>query len=530
MFILYFLRICFIIYIDLENVAKKKEMSENIGKNRGETVPLQRTGGIGKMMNVHDASWRRQVESEMDDALKNGEFKVYLQPKMNMVTAKLYGAEALSRWEKPGEGLRRPDSYIPVFEENGFVAKLDMFMYEEVCKLKKSWEGKPYAHIPISVNMSRIHLRNRGFSAQVRAIVDKYEIPPEEIDLEVTESVFVDDSGILIEMMNELKAQGFRLSIDDFGAGYSALNLLKDLPSDTIKIDKEFLDGGADSKKGKIVLKNIISMCLDLKQDVVTEGIETREQAEFISKCGCQIAQGYYYSRPLCIEDFMVYAEKSMIHMLGSYKFRLNGDLESEDGSMEGMISGDGLEYRQGIFKDSLAMHFPGGATEMNTVHIPPTSIVNDSFAVGVWLKPETLRDWVSALYIKFESGFCTIVPRMDEGLSDMRIRDSREVNGWYDISGPILEKNVWTYYFINYDAKKEIATSYINGKMVGRMEGVPTNRYVKWIILGGDVFQPSFEGSICELTVFNESKTEEFVAELYESYVTHPDFTGNQS
>ncbi len=506
--------------------------------HKGATVMYQaKYNGNNKCALYHESDKvverNRTIELEMEEALADRQFHVYLQPKVNMVTSKLHGAEALCRWIHPVDGMRSPAVFIPLFEKNGFISKLDMYMFEEICRLKAEWreQGASYANLLISVNMSRLHLYNKHFPETLATIADKYQIDHNELEIEITENVFVKDSDELIDNVERLKGHGFQVSIDDFGSGFSALNLLKDLAVDTIKIDQSFLYGSGATKRGKKVIRNIIAMCLDLKLDVVTEGIETKEQIDFIKQCGCQIAQGFYYARPLCIDDFIEFAQEHLVHTLSSYTFRLNGDLKSEDGSMEAFINGKGLEYQDGIFLDSKSMYFPGGPKEMNTIFIPPESIVNESFTVGMWFRAQELQYWVCAMYIKFESGFLSTYPYAweGEGLSNVRIRDSRTVEGWYDIrTEPLIDKT-WYHYAVSYDAKKETATAYINGKVAGVLENVPTNRYVKWIILGGDVFQPSFIGNICELTIYNEVKDEKFIHELYQSYVTNEKFIGNE-
>lgn len=472
-----------------------------------------------------DKSKAAAIREEAERAFENGEFKVYLQPKVNMVSNKLYGAEALSRWEHPVDGIRSPGLYIPLLEENGLITRLDMYMYEEICRLKSEWKDKSYGHIPISVNMSRKHIYIEDFVDRLAQIAEKYGVNRGEIDIEVTESVFMQDGGKLIEVINKLKSYGFLVSIDDFGSGFSALNMLKDINADIIKIDKEFLEMSSDNVKGKKVIKHVISMCRDLKFDVVTEGIETREQADFISSCGCLIAQGYFYSKPLALDKFQEFADQYMVETIESYTFRLNGDLKSEDGSFEGIISGEGLYYTQGIYSDTKALHFPGGATEKNTIHIPPETIANDSFTISMWIKPEELFLWTAAIYIKFETGFCSIVPFALDEKSDVRIRYSIEVNGWYDIYAEPLKKNEWSHYTVSYNAKTEVLTSFINGEKIQDLENVPTNRFVKWIILGGDVFQPSFVGDICEVRIYNEAKDCEYVRKLYDRYVSNARF-----
>ena len=468
---------------------------------------------------------KRNIELEMEEALKNREFEVYFQPKINMVSSKLYGAEALSRWVHPIDGLRPPNAFIPFFEKNGFISKLDMYVFEETCRIKASWAGKKYEHIPVSVNMSRLHLYNKKFPDILESIANKYNINPNELEIEITESTFIIDSAELIKMVDLLHQKGFLVSIDDFGSGFSALNLLKDLSVDTIKIDREFLHVSSNDQRGKKVIRNIITLCRDLKLNVVTEGIGSKEQVDFITRAGCQIAQGFYYAKPLPLDEFMDFAEDHSIHYSSNITFRLNGDLKSEDEQFEGTIRGEGLTYEQGIFSDSKSLHFPGGRSNKNVVKLPPDIIVNDSFTVSLWIKPETLHFWSVALYTKFETGFFAICPVAWEGHSSFRIRDSKDVNGWYDLSGHQLLPDTWYHYAVTYNAQTETAVAFIDGEVVHIMENVPTNRYVIEITLGGDPYQPSFHGNISDLVIYNETKDYNFVQELYESYTQQDNF-----
>ena len=294
---------------------------------------------------------------------------------------------------------------------------------------------------------------------------------------------------------------------------------------DTIKIDRGFLQSSSNDARGKKVLRNIITMCKDLKMDVVTEGIETKEQVNFIISCGCQIAQGFFYAKPLPLNEFYEFAEEYIGNAKGNYEFRFNGDLRSEDGSLSGVISGEGLFFGQGIFSDSSSMYFPGGAQEENIIVLPNNIIVSDSYSISMWIRPKSLTAWTSAVFVKFESGFCSIVPYAWEGNSTCRLRDATQVNGWFDIAGCVLRENTWWHYMMTYNAKTETAVAFINGEPVGRLENVPANRFVNLALVGGDMYQPSFNGNICELIFYNEVKDYDFVKELHRSYTTNEKF-----
>lgn len=465
---------------------------------------------------------RSQIEAEMYGALENREFHVYLQPKVNMVTTKICGAEALVRWIHPVDGMRSPALFIPVFEQNGFVSKLDMYMFEEVCRIKSDWakQGAVYADLEISVNMSRMHLHEEEFCKTIADIADRYGVPRNQLEIEITESVFEEDSDVLIDNVNRIKEQGFLVSIDDFGSGFSALNLLKDLYVDTIKIDRGFIQGSGETARGKGIIRNVIALCMDLKVDVVTEGIESKEQAEFIMQCGCMIAQGFYYSRPLPLTEFEEFATKYMTAVLSCYEFPLNGDVKSKDGSLEGEIVGEGLEYQEGLYPGRKSLYFPGGPQGMNVVTIPEKVVVGQSYTISLWIKPKSLHPWACALYLRHDIGFVTISPLAFENQSDFRIWNAIGVGGWYDVSTPKLAEGVWTHYTIVYNSKKEVMKAYVNGELMGQLENVPSNRHVEQFVLGGDAFQPSFNGNLCELVIYDEVKDDAFVKQQYEAYV----------
>ncbi len=247
-----------------------------------------------------------EIENCMEFALKNHEFEVYLQPKYFIETGKIVGAEALVRWNRPKKGVLSPDSFIPLFEKNGFVRSLDKYMFERVCILLNNWKtvNNYLTPIAISVNFSRIHLSDDMLAQDLLVIAKRYGIDPKMLEIEITETAVFDNMGMLIEVMKELKEVGFTISIDDFGSGYSSLNILKDVPADVIKMDKGFLDQTTDNERGKMILTSLIKMTKELGLCTVAEGVETLEQVNFLKAAGCDIAQGYYYAKPMRIEEF----------------------------------------------------------------------------------------------------------------------------------------------------------------------------------------------------------------------------------
>ncbi|MBQ7464533.1 MAG: EAL domain-containing protein [Lachnospiraceae bacterium] len=244
-----------------------------------------------------------EMESEMQVALDRHEFIMYLQPKVDLQTNRICGAEALVRWQHPVKGLRMPGDFLPLFENNGFIKKIDEYMWETtaiyLAKLKEKG-----INIPISVNISRLHISNTDLISELVGLVKKYDIDPKMLELEITETMFVEDTENLYETMGKLKENGFVIEMDDFGSGYSSLNMLKDAPVDVIKIDRFFIDEVIDTKRGKVIVANSIAMSKQLGMKVIAEGVENIEQVEFLKSVNCDIAQGYYYSKPVPQEEF----------------------------------------------------------------------------------------------------------------------------------------------------------------------------------------------------------------------------------
>lgn len=267
-------------------------------------------GGIPNVCRFYDESMeeaiRREIEivNNMEEALKNKEFIVYFQPKIDLVHEQPAGAEALVRWKRFDGSMMSPAEFIPLFERNGFILQLDFYVYEEVCRTLRWWLDNGMKVVPISVNVSRVHLNDQQFISKLKALVDYYQVPPQLLELELTESMFLNNTKATLNTMQELRQMGFRVSIDDFGAGYSSLSLLKDMASDVIKLDKEFFVHGNMLKEEKIVVSSIINMAKQLNMKVLSEGIETRNQTEFLKKIDCDLVQGYFYARPMPIRDF----------------------------------------------------------------------------------------------------------------------------------------------------------------------------------------------------------------------------------
>lgn len=248
--------------------------------------------------------WEHHVEACMDEALAKEEFQVYLQPKYDPISGSLRGAEALIRWISPTDGFVSPGRFIPIFERNGFITRIDDYMISHVAAQQAKWIAEGKQVVPVSVNVSRAHFTQADLAEHIRDLVDEYGIPHSVIEIELTESAFFDDKGALLSTVNKLKSYGFEISMDDFGAGYSSLNSLKDLPLDVLKLDAEFFRGNNSDNRGEVVVSEAIKLAKNLDMRIVAEGVEKKEQVDFLAANGCDMIQGFYFAKPMPIADF----------------------------------------------------------------------------------------------------------------------------------------------------------------------------------------------------------------------------------
>lgn len=244
---------------------------------------------------------RRFIEENMQTAITERQFQMYLQPKYSIRNHNIVGAEALVRWKHPKRGMIYPNEFIPVIEENGFIKNVDYYIWEEACRFVKQCMEDGMEMCPISVNVSRHHLQGDDFIEVLEKLIRDNKIEKKYLELEITETV---NDQQISEMSNRLKEEGFTLLMDDFGSGYSSLSILLETPFDVIKIDKKFMDNMMVSDKGKLILAQVVSMADKLGLGLLAEGVETEEQVEVLKSIGCDTVQGYYYAKPMPAEEF----------------------------------------------------------------------------------------------------------------------------------------------------------------------------------------------------------------------------------
>ena len=251
-------------------------------------------------------NFQNSIESSMQSALEKQEFQLFLQPKVRLENGQVEGAEALMRWIRPDETLVYPNEFIPAFEKNGFCARLDLYMVDRTCRQLREWMDAGYEPICISVNQSRLLFYQSDYVERLCAVMDRYHIPHGYIQLEILEGLAIENIEQMNKTLAQLHEKGFRLSLDDFGSGYSSLNVLAGIQVDEVKFDKDFLLESAPDKKekNKLALKNVVKLAKDLQITTVAEGVEVQQDEEFVHSIGCEYGQGFFYSCPIPPEEF----------------------------------------------------------------------------------------------------------------------------------------------------------------------------------------------------------------------------------
>ena len=293
-----------------QNVDKNEDMIRQFSyaKMAADTIKgdYTRSFAIYDRKLKNDQLFREQLVEDFRDALTEGQFEVYFQPKYSIQAQEpyLYSAEALVRWKHPVLGLIGPGDFISLFEENGLIKELDCFVWDEACARIAEWKKKYGITIPVSVNVSRIDMLSSNLIEALLSILKFYELKPSDLVLEITESAYVNDTVYIIEMTRKLREAGFLIGMDDFGTGYSSLGMLSDMPIDALKLDRSFIIDALKNDKNRKMLKMMMDIADSINAVVVAEGVETRKQLDLLKSLGCDIIQGFYFSKPIPAKEF----------------------------------------------------------------------------------------------------------------------------------------------------------------------------------------------------------------------------------
>ncbi|ENZ9534267.1 TPA: EAL domain-containing protein [Clostridioides difficile] len=285
--------------VDIQKAVNKANMARSVAKGKNINYAIYNEDVRNKL------SEESMILDDIKIALVKNQFEVYYQPKFSLVTGEMIGSEALIRWNHPEHGFISPAVFIPIAEKSKLILKIGRFVFERVCNDLYEWKKQGKKIVPVSVNLSRVELYQPDIVKFINKTIKMYNLSSDFIEIEITETVAINELNILKNVLNELRTYGFSISMDDFGTGYSSISCLRDMPIDILKLDKSFLDGIEHDERSRNIAKSIVSLAKSLDLVVIIEGVESKEQAELMKQFGCDLVQGFYFARPMPAKNFL---------------------------------------------------------------------------------------------------------------------------------------------------------------------------------------------------------------------------------
>ncbi|NKN86415.1 EAL domain-containing protein [Clostridioides difficile] len=285
--------------VDIQKAVNKANMARSVAKGKNINYAIYNEDVRNKL------SEESMILDDIKIALVKNQFEVYYQPKFSLVTGEMIGSEALIRWNHPEHGFISPAVFIPIAEKSKLILKIGRFVFERVCNDLYEWKKQGKKIVPVSVNLSRVELYQPDIVKFINKTIKMYNLSSDFIEIEITETVAINELNILKNVLNELRTYGFSISMDDFGTGYSSISCLRDMPIDILKLDKSFLGGIEHDERSRNIAKSIVSLAKSLDLVVIIEGVESKEQAELMKQFGCDLVQGFYFARPMLAKNFL---------------------------------------------------------------------------------------------------------------------------------------------------------------------------------------------------------------------------------
>lgn len=473
----------------------------------------------------------REMEEHAQQALIEGQFEVRYLPVFHLISSKIEQAQAHVIWKRDAKTFWKTEDFRPLFERNSFSKELDLYVFEAVCRDLQKFHREGRAYEKISVQLTRQLFLDEGLGERLLETMERYGVEPDEIELALEEKA-VSSRGIdkLIDSMTRLKDMGFSLALIHFGEEFSSLRYLRNLPVDSLKFDAAYIKESIQNKKGRQIIKTVIRLGKDLKLLLVAEGIVEKEEVIFLSSCGCDAAAGDFYSGQMPFAEYLDYTKNRTAQGESRRAFRFIDSLADEEGGMTGEIWGEGVALVSGISDLWGGVYFPGGEREQNLICLPGSLFPENSYTLTLWIRPETAQDWTSVIYMRYLGGFASLVPSLGGGQSIYRISEDIDMNnGWHDTFCRAAALHKWCFIAVTYDSFSESICYYINGRKAGYRVDVPTMLSCRQVLLGGDPFQKSYQGSVSALVVYDSVKTSEEIQDLYSSFLEEPGFCGER-
>ena len=506
----------------LDDILLKSDMAMYYAKSHGK----------GNYVVFNDIANQVFSEIEMQKrqaiALENGEFEIRYLPVISAQTSKLRLSQIKLYWNMPNGITKEQDDFLPLFEKNGFMRQLSMWLLQNALEHLQKYHTTTGLKGKIGLRISRLQLLDSEFPQTIASLAKSSNVAPSELNLEVDERSFDRGSDTMLVSMKKLKKMGFEISIIGVGSTFKSLIYWDKLQFDYIIFAPEYLHNALASARGRQIIKTLLAMGRELKMSVIAEGISTKEDAQFLSGCGCNAISGSYYSVPLPTSSYFEYAKDKIVQSDEKVEFPFLGNLSSADGKYTGHMIGQNIKFAKGISSKWGALLFPGGSLGENVVELPAAILAESSYTICMWLKPLKSTSWTSSFYARYQGSFCSFSPYVVGGNSIFRISEDTDINGFHDALARQIPQDVWTFVCITYDNLSEISKTYINGRKAGFRTDAPSLIACRQILLGGDPFQPSYEGYISGIVFYEDVKAEEEIREIYQHFCEEPNFCGS--
>ena len=474
--------------------------------------------------------YENDIKRDVTKALAEGRIIVKYHPIMHLQSSRIVSTEACCMWIRPDGTVLGRNEFRPILVENEYINEIDIYVFEQACKDYLKFKDINNARNKICIQFSHLLLLDENKINSVCDILNRYNINADAFELNFDESMFSRRTAIskLIESMKKLKEKGFSIALSHFGEDCSSVKYLKELPLTSIKLDGDFVMECLKDEAGVKTLKSIIKLGKGFKCSVVASKIDERDQMISLSECGCDAATGDYFSKKLDLDEYRTFLDELQKNNQDTISFRFKDSLAIENGIIEGKIVGEDIKFVKGISDEWGAVKFPGGSTQTNYIELPPV-LSDGDYTISMWVHPEELQNWVSALYVRYQGGFASFMPNIAGGRSMYRINRDAYLDVWHDAMTKALSIGCWNYVTASYDSFASIIRLYINGELCSLISDVPNMGMPKEIWLGGDVFQNSYCGMISALQFSSVTLESEEIKSIYEKFKTEEGFAGDE-
>lgn len=481
-------------------------------------------GGKGRYIIYNDIAeqveYKMSVDRDKYTALSAGHFKIYMQPRLNMSTLGIESVEAGIYWEHPKDGLRKPEDFIELLEEDGFVVELEKHMFEELCRVMMSWNNTPLEQLPVYFRISKKHLYRKNFVKDMNVKVAKYGLKPQRFCLGLTD---IEMHPKVTETIRALEAAGYEVScVKNVSSDRAALLNINDTLAGEWVIQNSKDNSFSNSHTSFVVARSIVSLAEELNIHIVCRNIAEKKDMESLIRWGCDVAVGGSYSEAMKPDEFCTYALPNIVARNNTYIYEFDGNLADQNGENAGQFFGDEIGY---VYDEELkkqVVNFPGEARAVleNTIELPTQLLDSKSYTISLSFRGEDFKLWNSVFYAEFSNGFSTIMPYAWDGIIMFRVKDTLFEDEWHDAIGRKVEEKKWYYVTASYNSKKRESRLYVNGKLVAIAENVHTVEKPFRIVVGADLWQGNFHGRVGNVVIHDYVITREEAEKEYEKYV----------